>query len=457
VRTTTTQKERTVQSPDTVQAAPDRQTASEIAVEAYVYLYPLVLMERTRRQMTNVERSGEVLGRAPIDAFAHFREYPPADFKDVVKPNFDTLYSPAWLDLRKEPRILSLPATELYYLAPVYDMWSDIFACPGTRTNGAVAGDFAVCGPGWEGELPAGVRRLDSPTPWAWTIVRTKASPATYAEVRAFQDQLAITRLTDWPGPTVDVAGSVDPAIDAKTPPLRQVFSLGAAEFFGEAIELLAEIPTHAADGPILERMERIGLVPGEPLDLARTPGDGEALDAAVPAAIAKITERQRTIVPAIDGWLSVTENIGSWGVNYLRRACIDLIGLGANLPEDAVYPVSYFDADGEPYDGNASYVLHFDADALPPAKAFWSLTMYEAEGFPVENALNRFAIGDRDDLSFAADGSLDLRIGAAEPAEGSSNWLPAPAGPFNLCLRLYYPEPGVLDGSWTPPGVRKA
>jgi hypothetical protein len=443
----------------TTQTTPqlDAATASEIAVEAYVYLYPLVLMETTRRQATNVEHVGERLGRGPVDTFAHFREYPPAEFKDVVKPNFDTLYSPAWLDLREEPRILSLAATDLYYLAPIYDMWSDIFACPGTRTNGAVAGDFAICGPDWDGELPEGVQRLDCPTPWAWTIIRTKASPATYAEVGAFQDQLAITRLGEWPGPASEVVGSIDPAIDAKTPPLRQVFALDAAGFFGEAMELLREIPTHAADGPILERMARLGLVAGEPFDLASASGVAkEALEAAVPAGIAKITERQKTLVHPVDGWMSVTENIGSWGVNYLRRACIDLIGLGANLPEDAVYPVSYFDDDGQPYDGGSTYVLHFDADALPPAKSFWSLTMYEEEGFQVPNPLNRFAIGDRDDLRFNADGSLDLRIAATEPAEGSANWLPAPTGSFNLCLRLYYPEASMLDGSWTPPGVRR-
>ena len=437
---------------------PDSATAEEIAVEAYVYLYPLVLMERTRLQMTNVEAPGDVLGRAPVDAFTHFREYPPASFKDVVKPNFDTLYSPAWLDLREEPRIVSLPATDLYYLMPVYDMWTDIFACPGTRTNGGVAGDYAICGPQWDGALPDGVTRLRAPTPWAWLITRTKASPATYGEVGAFQDQLAITRLAEWPGPASAPRGSVDPAIDAKTPPLRQVFALGAQEFFAAAAEVLREIPTHVADHPILERMARLGFVPGEPFDLGAAPSPArEALEAAVPAGIKKITERQQTLAVPVEGWIALTESIGSWGVDYLRRATVDLIGLGANLAEDAVYPVSYFDADGQPYDGANRYVLHFDADRLPPAKAFWSLTMYEEEGFAVENELERFAIGDRDDLRFNDDGSLDLQISATEPEQGSSNWLPAPAGSFNLCLRLYYPEAAVLDGSWTPPGVRQA
>jgi hypothetical protein len=437
--------------------APDRDTATEIAVEAYVYLYPLVLMERTRLQATNVKAVGEIPGRGPVDSFAHLREFPPAEFKDVVKPNFDTLYSPAWLDLRSEPRIVSVPATDLYYLMPIYDMWSDIFACPGTRTTGGVAGEYAICGPGWEGSLPDGVTRVDAPTPWVWLITRTKASPATYAEVNAFQDELAIARLADHPGPAAPVEGRIDTSVDVKTPPLRQVFDLDAATFFAEAAELLKTIPTHPNDGPILARMARIGIVPGESFDLAAAPAaTREAIEAAALTAVGKITARQQTLAPSLDGWISLTESMGAWGTNYLRRATVDLIGLGANLPEDAVYPVSYFDVDGDPYDGADSYTLTFAAEALPPAKAFWSLTMYDGEGFQVPNPLNRFAIGDRDELRFEADGSLQIQIDSREPEEGAANWLPSPPGSFNLCLRLYYPEPSALDGSWKPPGVEK-
>jgi hypothetical protein len=436
----------------------DRPTADQIAVDAYVYLYPLVLMGRTRRQMTNVEAPGDRLGRGPVDAFVHVREFPPVDFKDVVKPNFDTLYSPAWLDLREEPRIVSVPETDLYYVLPMYDMWSDIFASPGPRTTGGEAGHFALCGPGWEGTLPDGVERIDAPTPWVWIISRAKASPATYDEVHAFQDQLAITPLGGWPGPVATPKGTIDPAVDDDTPPLRQVFSLDAAEFFAEAAALMVENAPHLNDHPILSRMARIGLVAGEPFDLAAAAPDArQALEAAVPAAIQRITARQQKLAPPVEGWISLVETMGAWGTDYLRRACVDLIGLGANLPEDAIYPVSYFDADGEPYHGSKAYVLHFDADALPPAIAFWSLTMYEEDGFQVPNPIERFAIGDRDDLRFNSDGSLDLQIAAEEPAEGSSNWLPAPAGPFNLCLRLYQPEPAALEGGWMPPGVRKA
>jgi hypothetical protein len=436
----------------------DATAAQEIALEAYVYLYPLVLMERTRLQMTNVEVAGEVLGRGPADAFVHVREFPPADFKDVVKPNFDTLYSPAWLDLRDEPRVVSVPATDEYYVLPMYDMWSDIFACPGTRTTGGVAAHYAICGPDWEGELPPGVVPLRAPTPWVWIITRTKASPATYDEVHVFQDGLSINRLAAWPTAPAPRRGKVDPDIDSTTPPLRQVFGLSAADFFAEAAELMKTNAPHANDHPVLFRMARLGLVAGQSFDLAAAdPVAREALEAAGTEGPKKITARQQTLAVPVDGWISLTETMGAWGTDYLRRATVDLIGLGANLVEDAIYPVSYFDLDGEPYDGSNRYVLHFDADALPPAKAFWSLTMYEEEGFQVPNPLERFAIGDRDELRFGDDGSLDLQIAQAEPAEGSANWLPAPAGSFNLCLRLYYPEAAALEGSWTPPGVRKA
>ncbi len=437
----------------------DQATAEAIAVEAYTYLYPLVLMDVTRRQATNVESANDLPGRGPADAFTHMREFPGADFRDVVKPNFDTLYSPAWLPLHDEPRIVSLPdAGDNYYLLPMYDMWSEIFACPGTRTHGGGAATFALCGPGWEGTLPDGVERIDAPTPWVWIIGRTKASPALYPQVREFQDGMSVMPLSAWPGPAPAVGGSVDPSIDATTPPLRQVFALDAAGFFSYAAELMREHAPHFNDWPQLKRLERIGIVAGESFDLAAAaPEARTALEAAVPKAIALITARQQMLAPPHAGWISLTESMGAWGTNYLRRACVDLIGLGANLPEDAIYPVSYVDADGDPYDGANDYRLRFAADALPPVLAFWSLTLYDDEGFQVANELDRFAIGDRDDLEYNADGSLDILVQHAQPEGGTSNWLPAPSGSFNLCMRLYNPKPEALDGTWLLPGVTKA
>lgn len=437
----------------------DAELAETIGVEAYTYLYPLVLMDVTRAQMTNVETAGEVVGRGPVDAFTHIRKFPPADFKDVVKPNFDTLYSAAWLDLSIEPRIITIPdAGDLYYLLPLYDMWTDIFAVPGTRTTGNQAGHFALCGPGWSGHLPEAVRRIDAPTPLVWIIGRTQASTATYPTVNAFQDGMTIIPLSAWPGPPPTVRGTVDPAVDDITPPLRQVFGMSAEEFFGRAAELLTIHPPHFNDYPIRERMARLGFVAGEPFHLAKADSVvQDAITAAVPIAQQKITQFQHRIGRKANGWQLNTETMGAWGTDYLKRATVDLIGLGANLPEDAIYPITYLDADTHPLTGANDYVLRFHADEIPPAQAFWSLTLYDEEGFQVPNPLQRFALGDRDPLHFHDDGSLDLYIQNRSPGPGMEpNWLPAPAGPFNLALRLYYPAATALDGTWVPPPVRQ-
>ncbi|MCU1627236.1 MAG: hypothetical protein JWP64_2185 [Pseudonocardia sp.] len=437
----------------------DTKLAETIGVEAYTYLYPLVLMDLTRAQMTNVGTAGEAVGRGPVDTFAHVRTFPPAEFKDVVKPNFDTLYSVAWLDLSAEPRIITLPdAGDLYYLLPLYDMWTDIFAVPGTRTTGNGAGHFVVCGPGWSGELPDGVRRVDAPTPLVWIIGRTRASTATYPAANAFQDGMAITPLSAWPGPPPAVRGTVDPAVDDTTPPLRQVFALTAEQFFDRAAELLTIHPPHANDYPIRHRMARLGLITGEPFHLTKADSSvQDALTAAVPIAQQKIIGFQHRIGRKVNGWQMNTETMGAWGTDYLKRATVDLLGLGANLPEDAIYPIAYLDADTHPLTGANDYLLRFHADEIPPAQAFWSLTLYDQEGFQVPNPLQRFALGDRDPLTFGDDGTLDLHIQHESPGpDKESNWLPAPDGPFNLTLRLYYPEATALDGTWAPPAVRK-
>lgn len=438
--------------------APDTATAQEIAIEGYTYLYPLVLTDLTRRQMTNVEHIGERTGRGPVDVFVHAAAFPPADFRDVVRPNFDTLYSTAWLDVRDEPRIVSVPAAgNLYYLLPLYDVFGEVFACPGPRTTGTEATSFAIVGPGWTGELPEGMRRYESPSSWVWIIGRTQASVETYDLVHEFQAGWTITPLSAWPGEPPEAKGFIDPAVDNETPPLRQVFALDAAGFFGYAADLLRQHGTHPMDFPIVDLLEQIEFHAGEPFNLADLDEDlQKAYEHAVPAAQKKITEyRLRLGVPA-NGWMLVVSGMGTYGTDYLRRACVELIGLGANLPEDAVYPVTYVDGAGQPYNGANRYVWHLTADEIPPVKAFWSLTLYDDEGFQVANPLDRFAIGDRDHLEFNPDGSLDIYIQHMEPAGGTSNWLPAPEGSFNLCVRLYYPKPQVLDGTWVPAPVTK-
>lgn len=447
-----------VSSVDGSQAALGEEVAYEIGVEAYTYLYPLVLMDVTRRQATNVE-AGSTVGRGPMNTFTHFREFPPAEFRDVVRPNFDTLYSTAWLDLTEEPVVVSAPDTQgRYYMLPMMDMWTDVFAVPGKRTTGTGPGSFAIVPPGWRGTLPEGVQRIDAPTPYAWIIGRTQTNgPSDYAAVNRMQDGLTITPLSRLGQPWRPEPTSVDPSVDMTTAPMTQVADMSAAGFFSYAAELLKVNLPHLTDHSILARMSRVGLVPGISFELdAVDPVVRDALERAVPDAVAAMKAKMSTLARLVNGW-QVATDLGVYGNNYLKRAAIAWFGLGANPPEDAIYPVNLGDAEGHPLHGANEYVLHFGKDEIPPVDAFWSVTLYDDEGFQTRNELDRFAIGDRDALEFNADGSLDLYIQHRRPdAPRDANWLPAPAGDFNILLRLYAPRKSVIDGAWVPPAVRR-
>jgi hypothetical protein len=437
----------------------DEQQAYEIGIETYTYLYPLVVMDATRRQAVNVE-AGKVFGRGPMNTFTHVPTFPPADFRDVVRPNFDTLYSIAWLDLTKEPMVVAAPDTQgRYYMLPMLDMWTDVFACPGKRTTGTGAGRFAVVPPGWQGKLPEGVQRIDAPTPYVWIIGRTQTNgPKDYEAVHQVQAGYTVTPLSQVGEAPRPVTATIDPTVDMKTPPMTQVDSMVAGKYFAYAAELLKVNPPHITDQPIVARMRRIGIEPGKSFDLGKAdPAILRALERAAPDALKAMRAKLPTIARVVNGWQMNTDTVGVYGNYYLKRAIVALIGLGANLPEDAVYPLNMGDADGKPLTGAHQYALRFAKNEIPPANAFWSVTLYDKDGFPTANDLKRNAIGDRDALKFNADGSLDLYIQHASPgAAKESNWLPAPAGDFNLAMRVYSPKGEVTDGRWTPPAVKR-
>ncbi|MBZ2196788.1 DUF1254 domain-containing protein [Occultella gossypii] len=428
----------------------DVHRAGEIAFEAYQYAYSLVTMDVTRRQATNVPNATAKPMKAPVNQFAHFRRYPEATAREVVRFNFDTLYSFAWLDVTEEPVVLSVPDSGgRYYLTPMLDMWSDVFAVPGTRTTGGVARDFAVVGPGWSQSLPDGIEVLRAPTPVTWVMGRTQCNgPGDYANVHAIQDDYRIVPLSQWGSdfvPPGDV--DVDPAVDDVTAPLDQVNAMNGVELLAYFAELVKVHPPHPHDYPILERLKTIGLVVGESFDVDALTSEqrGVINDSAVAAL-------QDMVGSVTDGslgtWVGpwVTIEGGTYGTDYRRRAMVAMAGLGCNLPEDALYPGTATDADGGQLTGDRRYVLRFEAGQLPPADAFWSLTMYDEAGFQVPNPINRFAIGDRDALQFDVDGSLELYLQQESPGPGrESNWLPSPAGPFQPMLRIYSPKPEAL------------
>lgn len=425
-----------------------------LSYEAALYFYPLVTMDITRLQAINAP-AGTKPGFGPPNEFHHFRAFPTADFRNVVRPNFDTLYSSAFLDLTAGPVILHAPDTDdRYYMLPLIDMWTDVFANPGKRTTGTDAKDFVVTGPGYTGELPDGLPVIAAPTPYVWIIGRTQTNgPADYDAVHKVQDGYSITPVGEAPDHIVD------PEYDTTTEPLKLVNNMSTADFFTYAADLLAVNPPHPTDFSQLARIANLGIVAGEPFDASRFSAEELAeIDAGRAGALQDMLAALNTLGTNIDGWTTFTETMGVYGNYYFKRAVVTLIGLGANPAEDAVYPLLTADADGNPVAGENDYVIHFDADKLPPAYAFWSVTMYDAEGFQVANELDRFAIGDRDPLTYNADGSLDLYLQHTNPGPvRESNWLPAPLGPLGITMRLYAPKREVLDGRWHPPAVHKA
>lgn len=441
-------------------AALSEQEAKEIGVNAYLYFYPLVTMDVTRKQMTNME-AGKKPGYGPMNEFAQVREYPSGDDKVVVRPNFDTLYSIAWLDIVKEPIILSVPNTDgRYYLMPILDMWTDAFAVPGKRTTGTEAGDYAIVPQGWKGKLPKGVQRIDTPTPQAWIVGRTQTNgPDDYAAVHKVQDGYKLTPLSQWGKKPKPVKAVIDATVDMKTPPMEQVHQMSAAAYFKYATELMKVNPPHVTDWSMVAQLKKIGIEQGKSFDYDKLdPAVKQVLDKVPADSLELMKWKLPTLARVTNGWSMNTDTMGTYGDYYLKRAMVSMLGLGANQPADAIYPMNIADADGKPMMGEQKYVLHFSKEELPPVEAFWSVTMYDEAGYQTPNPLNRFAVSSWMPFTYNADGSLDLYIQHDSPAADKvANWLPSPAsGKLGVTMRLYAPKADALDGRWNPPAVKR-
>lgn len=417
-------------------------------------------MEMTRRVMTNVEAPAGT--RAPMGRLVLMRHYPDSSFRDVTAPNADTLYTTAWIDVGEEPWILGLPdMKDRYFLMPMLDGWTNVFQVPGTRTTGTGAQAYAITGPGWSGQLPPGVKEYKSPTNLIWILGRIYCTGTAedYAAAHALQDQIELSPLSAWGKGYQPAPGKVDPSIDMKKAVRDQVNALDAVSYFKLLADLMKTNPPSAADAPELARFAAIGLVPGQDFDAGKLVAD--FADRIPKAAFDRIM-LQFKINPAmksIHGW-GYTTKTGLYGTDYLMRALVTAIGLGANRPQDAVYPTSLKDAKDSEYDGAHRYVVRLEKGMLPPVQGFWSLTMYDGQYFFVSNPLNRYSISPRQDLKRGVDGSVELYIQNESPgADRESNWLPAPRGKFVLMLRMYWPNennPSIIDSTWTPPPVTR-
>ena len=314
------------------------QEAQQIAEDAYIYGYPLITMEMTRRVMTNVREPEGT--RGPMGHLLRIRSYPTAAFRDVTAPNADTLYTTAWLDVGKEPWVLSLPdAHDRYYLFPMLDGWTDVFQVPGKRTTGTGPQKYAITGPGWNGKLPEGVTQYNSPTSIVWLLGRIycTGTPEDYAAVHKMQDAISVVPLSSYGKPYTPPPGKVDPNIDMKTAVRDQVNFMSSAAYFNLLATLMKDNRPAKADAPILERMALLGIVPGQSFDFGKLdPQVQKALQEVPKAGFEAIMAHFKMAGRVENGWLFTTKT-GLYGTDYTQRALVTAIGLGANRPQDAV------------------------------------------------------------------------------------------------------------------------
>lgn len=434
--------------------------AKELAKEAWLFGLPLVMFEKQFDYGTHVTKPEG--SRAPVNQFAHLRRFADASNRLVVGFNVDNLYSFAGIDLSKEPLVLSVPVMgDRFWLMQIVDAWNGVPAAPGSRTHGgAQPRNFLIAGPDWVGDAPEGMEILRSPTNLAMVAGRTYcAGPDDYAAVNALQDKYKLTPLSAWGKPYTPPADvPLKAGVDGKTLVNAQVMALSTDQFFSNLNRLMVSNPPYADDAPILEKLRAFGIAPGAQFSTTALSSEvKEAVDQGVTTAKADLANKMKALGKMVNNW-GLTYDMGRYGTNYGYRAAWTFGGIGGNLLEDAFYPFASRDADGNQLTGEHAYTLTFAKGQWPPAQAFWSLTMYDIEGYLVDNPLNRYALGDRSGLSPNQDGSLTIYIQAESPGEGKeANWLPAPKGtPFKLALRLYSPRKSVIDGEWVPPAVKK-
>lgn len=428
-------------------------------LEAYIYAFPLIMMDVTKDFSTATPDAGQY--SAPVNQFAVMTRYPDASFRAVARTGLDTLFAVAWADLDQGPLVLSVPDTQRrYYVIALMDFWTNVFGSIGKRTTGTGPGNYLIVGPDWQGAPPPDVKQtFRSPTRFVWVNGQMQADgPKDYAAVNALQTQYKLTPLISWGkpyAPPIKVRVAAD--ADIKTSPLVKVQRMDANSYFGRFAQLLKDNPPAFFDDAMVSKLKTLGIVPGQNFDIHKIDPDiAKELRNAM-GAFGKLEAGVKEL-KTDNGWIVMPKNMGNYGADYETRAGIAMVGLGAIQPEDVVYPTAFIDGDGEPFDSANRYVMHFEKGQTPPTHATWSVSMYDPQGFYVPNVINRYNLAKWMPLHYNQDGSLDLYIQADSPStDKEANWLPAPTkGSFNLTVRNYWPTQTVLDGSYKLPPVKK-
>ncbi len=433
--------------------APTPAEARAIAEEAWLYAYaPLQGYQTFWNQTQNKAFPGYVGG---FNQFRHYsRSATPAD-TDIVTPNNDTPYSWAWLDLRAEPIVLSLPAVPAprYVVNQWFDLYTHNFAYTGVRATGRGAGNYLFVGPHWQGTVPKGITKVfRAETDFVGTLTRTQLNgPDDIPALKDLQDRYKLIPLSRFSG-----TQPPKPAPAVNWPAWDPVKAEGIG-FIGYLNALLPFMPTVPSERAMMDRFALIGIGPGRPFDPDRMdPGLRAAISQGVATAAANL--RSKALAQSSSkGFFGTRQELGPDYLTY--RAMGAMLGIYGNSSAEALYASQQTGPDGKLLDGRRRWVLRFPAGQLPPVSEFWSITMYTLpERLLVPNPIQRYSIGNRTQgLKLEADGSLELYLQHENPGPDKvSNWLPAPAGPFFFVARLYGPSTPALSGQWQLPSLQE-
>ena len=418
----------------------------ETVEAAYVYTFPLVLMDATETSATNTEEAATE--KAPVNQFIHSVALADAQFKTVVTPNVDTIYSQVWYDLSEEPMVYELPETDRFCKVQVLDGWTNTAAVLDK------AGAYAITLSTWEGELPEGVTRIDVPTSMAWSITRiVLTGEEDLPNVYAIQGKMKLMPLSDYiSGDTYEPPrGSYSEENDYI--PVDKVLSMDPITFFNKANELMVKNSPTAADKEMLEKIAAVNIGPGMEFDTSVLTGDvAENWKTMLTEIQLKLIKEGQKFSKKLGQWDYFGEPIGDFNTEYAYRALVALAGLGANTVEVALYPKIEQDADGNTLTGEKSYILHFESYPQVLEGGFWSVTAYGDDDFLIDNPIDRYCINDRSDLKVNDDGSVDVILSKDAP-EDTTNWLPVDNGGFHLYMRIYTPDMDALE-TWTAPTI---
>lgn len=444
----------------TVEQSLTKEEAKAIAEQAYIFAYPMLDNYKTM-YVVSIWKDSPAFD-APLNTLLNKSVLSGPEYTAVVRPNNDTYYSQAIIDLRREPMVISVPAItdKRYYSFQLIDLYTHNFDYIGTRKTGFDAGHYLIAGPSWEGEKPDGINKvIRTESNFVIALGRTQVfGPDDVESAKEVQAGYNLQPLSQFLGT------EAPPAPEPLNFPPYSPEKMKSVEFITYLNFLLGQVKPHPSEAELLKRFSKIGIGPDQPFDVnTLDPEIKVAIEEGITSALAKIETEMKQLGEQKNGWMLVSGAFGNRDYmqgKYLTRAAAAMFGIYGNDLEEAYYPECNSDADGEAVDGSKhNYILHFDKDQIPPVNAFWSLSMYKLpEQLFIENPINRYVISSATEgLKYNQDSSLDVYIQKDSPGKDKeSNWLPAHDGPFSLQGRMYWPKPEALDPLYVPPAVQK-